>query len=753
MSPDTSSEARDHEISEGDSVLSASTPQELVHREAGSVSESRPELGQAGLFGQRRAKALKTWGPLLMSAILVALLVRSLCHHNSKRSLPGSEVRRLADSGSEEGGDLPRPESPDFAELCQALGDWAPEFPLPGDPRASPDLVETLLASVETAGELGGEAASNLSAVGTFEGDQGASASGTGFKALRFEDGDEVESADPGPSSQMATTHGQTGSEEVSSQRDPRASPDLLEAILASLEAGGELGGEPFTSLSAVGTFEGDGGRFVSGTGFTPVRSKEGDEVESPDLGSSSQMATTHASTGFEQTSSQGDPRASPDVVEMFLASLEAKGEQGGEAASSLSAVGAFERDQGAFASGTVFKPVRFEEVDEVESFDSGSSPQIATTPGQTAFEEVSPQRDPRASPDLVEEFLASLVAEAESVGEASTSPSAVQTFEGDQGAPVSSTGFKRLRSEEGDEVESSDSGPSSKMPRTHGPTGVEQTSFHSVHSGDEGTVTGQMSSVEPTFDSGSEGSPGVVFVGSPRPTTSSSTAPTLDQGASTSSGASGLAVTSVSEGDSPREHPFARIPRLQPGVEPPQLSLKWIKTEENLSHKLCFTLRGMRELFLKPELDRTDAIKLVCLAQELATQAYSTMSQDVSHYMPARAIEYIARRFLVMWSLHAASQALHQDWPNEPWWREVVDKISSQYTFLSGRRYHKTEAYTSLIDDLRFAIEKLKRGEPLPAEVVIDLKRRIFCLPNSPSRFTTSWWDPWRKDDCNYPN
>ncbi|KAL8445376.1 hypothetical protein Emed_005643 [Eimeria media] len=139
--------------------------------------------------------------------------MQCLCHHHFGSSLPGSEVRRLADSGSEEEGDLPRPESPDFAELCQALGEWAPEFPLPGGPRASPDLVEAILASVEAEGELEVEPATSSSVAATFEGDQGASVSGAGLKRLRFEDGDEVESPDPGPSSKIARPHSSTTAE------------------------------------------------------------------------------------------------------------------------------------------------------------------------------------------------------------------------------------------------------------------------------------------------------------------------------------------------------------------------------------------------------------------------------------------------------------------------------------------------------------------------------------------------------------
>ncbi|KAL8444434.1 hypothetical protein Emag_005529 [Eimeria magna] len=491
MSPDTSSGAPEYVASERDAVLSAFTPQDLIQRGARSASGSSPQLRQAASSGQRRAPLLKTLGAVLLSVMLAVLLMHSLCHSSFRRSLPGSEVRRLGESGSEEDLDVPRPDSPDFTELCHALGEWSPDSPLPGERRASLDLVEAILAGVEEEEESGNEAA---------------------------------------------------------------------------------------------------------------------------------------------------------------------------------------------------------------------------------------------------------------------LSPPPVLTFYSDPRILVSGAGLKRSRGEDDwDEAESPDPSPSSKIARMHSPTGVEQTSLQSLHPGDGETKTGQMSSVHPPTGSASDVPQDIGLLTSHRPTASSSTVPALDEGASTSSGASELAVTLVPEGHSPQAHPFVRLPPLQPGVESPQLSLELIKQADFAPHKHCFILRTMRELFLKPELDRTDALTLVCLAQDLARYAYAGLSRDVSGLKPNRAAEYLARRFMVVWSLYAAAQTLHHDWPNLPWWQAIADNVSTRYSPLEKRRTLKPESNNCLVLDLINALEKLKSGIPVPEDVVIDLKRRIFCSPDSPSRFKTAWWDPWRDDDREY--
>ncbi|KAL8448503.1 hypothetical protein Emed_003683 [Eimeria media] len=124
----------------------------------------------------------------------------SLCHFPLRSStLPGIRVRRLGESDTEEQDDVPMPQFAELAELCHLLGDWTPSFPSAGGPRASPDLVEAVLASVEAEAASGEGVASSPSALEIFDSDVKPSMSATGLKRLRFyEDTDEGDSAGTG---------------------------------------------------------------------------------------------------------------------------------------------------------------------------------------------------------------------------------------------------------------------------------------------------------------------------------------------------------------------------------------------------------------------------------------------------------------------------------------------------------------------------------------------------------------------------
>ncbi|KAL8269218.1 hypothetical protein Esti_006857 [Eimeria stiedai] len=465
MSLDTSSGTQEYAVSRQDTVLSVFSTEDPIYKGEGSVGGSIPKIWEAASFGQHGPPSLKTWWPVLLSVVLAVLFTLSLCYHSFGSSLSGTRLRQLGESENEEDGDLPIPPSPDLAELCYSLGDWTPDFPSHGGPRASPDLVEAVLASVDW-------------------------------------------------------------------------TPDFP---------------------------------------------------------------------------SHGGPRASPDLVEAVLASAEAEDESGDEAA---------------------------------------SQPALAT-------------------------------------------------FDSSLGAFVSGTGVKRLLPEE-DASEAEGPGPSSKVARTQSPTTVEQTSSpEPVHVGDEECQTGQMPSAQPAAGPPVEDPQSTVFETACQPSTSSSTVPALDEGASTSLGASGRLAPLVHERDPPQKHPFVRRPVLQPSVEAAQFSPHCLKHTYHAPRDLCLILRIMRELFRKKEISLACAYNLVCRAQELARLAYASMTVDVSRFKPVRAVEYLGRRFM------------------------------------------------ALCD----AIEQLKSGNPLPEDVVVDLKRRILCLRNSPSRFKVSSWDPWRDDDRESSN
>ncbi|KAL8448506.1 hypothetical protein Emed_003686 [Eimeria media] len=347
---------------------------------------------------------------------------------------------------------------------------------------------------------------------------------------------------------------------------------------------------------------------------------------------------------------------------------------------------------------------------------------------------------EPRASPSFVEAVLAGLEAEAESGEGAATSSGPPATSEG-MGAHGSGTVLKLViyekdSDEEGKrasswKVESGDSAP--------------------VSLGDERSQISQAASLQPSSAFTPVHPPYTFVPVVPAPSTSSSSVLVLEEKASTSSEAPRPeAASSVSRSDPPRKHPFVHLPRLQPGVEPPQFSSALMKFVDSCSREHCTTLRIMRELFLKEELNQYDAYMLVSNAEELAKHAYAKMTTDVSTYTPTIALEFLSRRFMVFWSLYSASQVLRQDWPRQSWWRELAEIVPTRYRPRKDLSSRTLEFNYCLIRDLVEAIEQLKRGQPLPDDLVIDLKFRIFCSPQSPSRLKISSWEAWRDDGLN---
>ncbi|KAL8448505.1 hypothetical protein Emed_003685 [Eimeria media] len=294
--------------------------------------------------------------------------------------------------------------------------------------------------------------------------------------------------------------------------------------------------------------------------------------------------------------------------------------------------------------------------------------------------------------------------------------------------------------------------GSGENPPSVGGAQGTTSSSVH-VSVGDEQSQISQAASLQPSSAFTPVHPPYTFIPVAPQPTTSFSSVPVLEERASTSSSGAARpeAASSVLESDPPRKHPFVRLPKLQPGVEPRQFS-PWVLQFGSIaaeSHHRA--LVSMRELFLKPELDAADAAKLLLIAEHLAVHACAKMTSDVSLLTPTEAVDPLSRRFLVLWSLHAASQVLKQDWTKQSWWRELVDKIPSHYSRGVPRARRSVKWVCQLIADLCEAINKLKAGDSLPESVVIDLKRRIFCSPHSPRGLRYLAWDLWRRDDREF--
>ncbi|KAL8448497.1 hypothetical protein Emed_003677 [Eimeria media] len=361
----------------------------------------------------------------------------------------------------------------------------------------------------------------------------------------------------------------------------------------------------------------------------------------------------------------------------------------------------------------------------------------------------------PRYSPVFVEDYFKSLD---QSVGQppAQTLPPGTAPTPTQLLLASPKAGDKRPLEEEerGDEAFS---GPSWKVPRTHArPVAVQASSSHFVYPGSLGPRAsfqpspGQPTPVDPlTLPPPSNSAVSHLLQPAPVPQPAAPTSASSAVAAFSSAGpAAGLPPSEGPEGGLAFQHPFVRLPGLEPGVRPRPFFPCTMKSSNLASRRHCHILLRIRQLLRERQLGHGGAHNLVYFSEELATNAFHTMKDSLEDLGPVAAATRLGRRFLVLYSLLRASHVLGQNWPSLPWWRELMENIPHQYFFAWERGPRASQFHASLANELSAAIELLKRGVFPQPKVIISLKRRLFCMPQSPVQFKEKLWDPWRQDD-----
>ncbi|KAL8448558.1 hypothetical protein Emed_003738 [Eimeria media] len=218
---------------------------------------------------------------------------------------------------------------------------------------------------------------------------------------------------------------------------------------------------------------------------------------------------------------------------------------------------------------------------------------------------------------------------------------------------------------------------------------------------------------------------------------------------ASPSSAAVGPGSPSAPSGDDATVHPWLRVPDLTPGVGEAKFRpecLSW----SMINHVHGPLMAKMRELLVQPKLDHTSARRLVMYSELLANHAFHRMRGPVSSRRPIVAAEALGRRFMTFFSLHSASKALRQTWPQQQWWRDLASAIPSKCPFTPGGKgmNSASQASVALAVQLSAAIELYKSGSAPENDEVVDVMRKLFCSPCSPREFKTETWDVFRCDD-----
>lgn len=143
---------------------------------------------------------------------------------------------------------------------------------------------------------------------------------------------------------------------------------------------------------------------------------------------------------------------------------------------------------------------------------------------------------------------------------------------------------------------------------------------------------------------------------------------------------------------------------------------------------------------------------QLTSIAERLLRFAAQWHPTQLEGTPPYNAIQHAARRFLVVDGLWNICVVVGPKMNRNQWWERLMAHVSvpqslASYPLPDGS-YVDWRPFLAL---LRHALEDFRQGKRPSPEVIVALKRMIFCDPKFHVRFRERPWDPWRRDDEDY--
>ncbi|CDI81770.1 hypothetical protein, conserved [Eimeria praecox] len=197
-----------------------------------------------------------------------------------------------------------------------------------------------------------------------------------------------------------------------------------------------------------------------------------------------------------------------------------------------------------------------------------------------------------------------------------------------------------------------------------------------------------------------------------------------------------------------PVDHPFTRLPKLDPDVRLQDITVRaleeWDKHEPLILH-----LKVIRSLSLQASMSLSDAKEMVDAAQRLASRALFSMAAPVDRLRPSAAVESLGRRFLAFNAFYGVLHVMRGMPELRKSWESMVASVPTTYAHRPrGAVDGKYGFYYRLARQMSEALELYKRGGAPTDKEVIEIKRKLFCMECSPRCFLGSSWAVWRGDD-----
>ncbi|CDI75208.1 hypothetical protein, conserved [Eimeria praecox] len=198
------------------------------------------------------------------------------------------------------------------------------------------------------------------------------------------------------------------------------------------------------------------------------------------------------------------------------------------------------------------------------------------------------------------------------------------------------------------------------------------------------------------------------------------------------------------------KEHPFYRVPPLQPGVTPRnfdwQRPLRSLAVPRQLPQRLLLFQRTIR----KAQLSDEDLNLLMEACWDLLRFAASTRDKRLAKSSFCELVEPISLRFLVADALWCACEIFGEAAQKGRWWHAVMEQMTAPPVILGDpplRPSGPSGQWRQFVEDVTAALLVYRTGNRPSPKDVVRIKKTMFGPPPIHRCFNGMVWDWWRRD------
>ncbi|CDJ31859.1 uncharacterized protein EMH_0070410 [Eimeria mitis] len=199
------------------------------------------------------------------------------------------------------------------------------------------------------------------------------------------------------------------------------------------------------------------------------------------------------------------------------------------------------------------------------------------------------------------------------------------------------------------------------------------------------------------------------------------------------------------------REHPFVRLPVVNPEDIPRHFSELGSLPCDMLLDSPMDAYMTMRSLFAKPSLTAEDVDTLMVKADILVKYATHKLARPDRRFKACTLFMKLSSLFMIFDQLVCTIELLGDKMDTDRWWPAFVQQFQTDYIFPEHVPSPKSRMLNRLVNRLSSALEIYKEGRRPPLEEVIDLKRAIITHAYKDSQLANPLWKVWIQDDHEF--